>query len=77
MPLALPILQSFFPQPPHQTECRHTAAREQKTHEKAVDGESAGESIFYHDSSDGSEAEGEKLKERCKKWIKREIARWR
>lgn len=28
-------------------------------HEKGVDGESAGESIFYHDASNGSEAEGE------------------
>lgn len=47
---------------------------------KGVDGESAGESIFfYHDSSNRSEAEGERLGEGCKRWIKREIAcsRWK
>lgn len=59
MPLALPPLHAFFPQPSHQTECRRTAAREQKMHEKGVDGESARESIFYHDASNGSEADGE------------------
>lgn len=42
-------------------------------HEKGVDGESARESFFfYHDSSNGSKAEGKRLEERCKRWIKRE-----
>ena len=34
-------------------------------------------SFFNYDSSNGSEAEGERVEERCKQWIKREIARWR
>ncbi len=47
-------------------------------YEKGVDGESAGERIFlYNDSSSGSKAEGEMLKERYKQWKEREIAWWR
>lgn len=43
-------------------------------HKKRVDGESGEERAFCYDSSNGSEAEWERLEERCKQWIKREIA---